>query len=364
MEIPDVHKDSDISCPEFQLHAGNLASIASLHYSIAQQLISYSHLYMAGKRPRVRLNLTNIQPRKMSMTALTVLLATLDRLREFTDSSVLIDVNWNPDIFAFWEDIGFFYLGRERDLFEWREGIIGGFSSGITNPNTKLLFFEMPDDIDFDPTGIALVKDRIRNQVKEKLLLLCGELFRPRRGARPMPSTLRDQVAVTSAELVVNAHLWGRAHAFVGLQRTSRGITVCVCDSGEGFHSSLQRKQKRKFAHSPSSQLESLAIGCVMNNEDFGLRRAIDMVTRFGGRVETSSYAAEIVWQGEIWSYWLDKAINSRDNANGLQLVFGEMREQFMADRLGLNKQQVGYWREWETPLRGTRVTFELPIPD
>lgn len=364
METSGVDKNSGILNSEFHLNAGNLASIASLHYLIAPQLAIYSHQYMAGNRPRVILNLKNIQPRKMSMSALTALLTILDRLREYSDSPIQVEVNWNPEIFSFWEDIGFFYLGRERDLFEWREGIIGGYSSGNTNPNTKLLFFEMSPDTVYDPSKLATIKDGIRNQVKEKLLILCGELFRPRRGSRAIPSTLRDQVAVTSAELVVNAQLWGRAHAFVGLQRTSKGITVSACDSGEGFHSSLQKKQKQKFAHMPSNHLESLAIGCVINNEDFGLRRAIDMVTRFGGRVDVSSYNAEIVWQGDIWSHWLEKAISLRDSANSLQRGFGEMREQFMAEKLGLNKQQVGYWREWEKPLRGSRVTFEIPIPD
>lgn len=368
METQEVHKHPQVPDQEFHLHAGNLGSIASLHHALAQELIKYSQIYMAGGRPRIKLNLTNIQPKKMSMSAMTALLATIDRLREFSGTPILVDVIWNPEIFGFWEDIGFFYIGRERDLFQWEEGIIGGYSFGNTNPNTKLLIFEMAAEWKACPAELLPIeelagqKDKIRNQVKEKLLLLCGGIFKPRRGAQHIQDNLRDQVAVTAAELVVNSHLWGKSHAFVGLQRSSKGITVCVCDSGEGFQNSLQKKQKRKFKHTPTSHLESMAIGCIHNNEDFGLRRAIDIVTRSGGRVEVSSYSAEIMWQSDIWQCWLKQAIESRDHANNFHSALRNMRNQFLTVRPGGSEKQIGYWREWETPLRGTRITFEVPF--
>lgn len=352
---------------EFTLHAGALNSVASFHYVLAPQLLEYSRIYTAGGRPQVTLNLSNIQPRKISMAAMTALLSTIDRLHEFSEMPVQVKVNWIPELFSFWEDIGLFYIGRERGLFDWNEDVIGGYSSGNTNPNTKLLIYPMEMDwrtcpAELLPTEeLTKQKDIIRNRVKEKLLLLCSGIFKQKQGAQHLPDTLRDQVAITSAELVVNAHLWGKSHAFVGLQRSSRGITVCVCDSGDGFQSSLQKKQMRKFEYTPSSQLEALALGCIHNNEDFGLRRAIDMVTRAKGRVEIFSYSAEIVWQADIWGYWL-KTIDSFNDADKSRSAIENMRNQFMTKQPGFDEKQIGYWREWDTPLRGTRITFEIPF--
>lgn len=352
---------------EFLLHAGNLGSIASLHHSLAPQLLQYSKIYMAGGRPRVKLNLTNIQPKKASMSALTALLSTIDRLHEFSGSPTQVKINWIPELFSFWEDIGFFYIGKERGLFEWEEGIVGGFSPGNTNPSTKLLIYPMERDWRTYPAELLSIeeltvqKDAIRNRVKEKLLLLCSDIFRQKHGAQHLPDTLRDQVAITSAELVVNAHLWGKSHAFVGLQRSSRGITVCVCDSGDGFQSSLQKKLKRKFEYTPTSHLEAMAMGCIQNKEDFGLRHAIEIVTKSKGRAEIFSYSAEIVWQADIWEYWL-KTIEFRNDAEKFSSALANMRNQFMTKQPGFGEKQIGYWREWETPLRGTRITFEIPF--
>lgn len=362
MEVSDTHAHHIKQDSEFILNVGNLASIASFHRAIANQLIDYNNQYKSGKRPRVRLNLTSIQPRKMSMPSLTALLTILDRLREFSGLPVLVDVNWNPEIFGFWEDICFFEIGRKRDLFEWQEGMAQGYSYGKTNPNTKLLFFELPDTLKNVSAVSPIMKDEIRSEVKEKLLLLCGELFRPKRGARAIPNTLRDQVAVTSAELVVNAHLWGKANAFIGLQRSSNGITVCVCDSGKGFYNSLLDKKRPKFAHVPKNHLESLALGCINNYEDFGLRRAIDMVVRFGGKVEISSYSAEIVWQRILWDHWTEISTHSPHDPTVFLKSFEEICARFMIDKLNPEGRQRGYCREWSTPLRGTRVSFEIPI--
>lgn len=352
---------------EFPLHAGALSSIASFHYALAPQLLEYSRIYATGARPHVTLNLTNIQPKKISLAAMTALLATIDRLHEFSGMPIQVKVNWIPELFAFWEDIGLFYIGRERELFEWEEGVLGGYATGGTNPYTKLLMYPMERDwrtypAELLPTEeLTKQKDIIRNRVKEKLLLLCSGIFKQKRGAQHLPETLRDQVAITSAELVVNAHLWGKSHAFVGLQRSSRGITVCVCDSGDGFQSSLKKKQKRKFEYTPTSQLEALAMGCIHNNEDFGLRRAIEMVTRAKGRVEIFSYSAEIVWQADMWEYWLRSfdILNDVDKASS---AMEHMRNQFVTKQPGFSEKQIGYWREWDTPLRGTRITFEIPF--
>jgi hypothetical protein len=363
MQTADAFRRPVETSSDFVLQVGNLSSISSLHHAIGERLVEYNRIYLTGQRPAVSFDLTSIQPRKVSMSALTALLATMGRFREFSETPAGIELRWNPEVFGFLDDIGFFELGQELDLFCLQPGIQGGYTSKATNPSTQILYSKFEDAWSSDPREQAAQKDDIRNSVKESLLMLCGELFRPRRGTRAIPSTLRDQVLVTSAELVVNCHLWGRANAFIGLQRTSRGITVCVCDSGEGFLSSLRKKRKQKLG-APTSHLESLGLGCVVNNEDFGLRRAIDMVTRFDGRVEISSYSAEIVWRSPIWNYWVSVATDPSTRSLTLEEKFRQMRTEFAAKAAGPAQRQTGYCRDWPTPLRGSRVTFEIPIQE
>lgn len=364
MQIPDIHRPLLEPSANFVLHVGSLSSVAALHKAIAERLVEYNRSYTSGSRPKVRFDLTGIQAKKISMAALTVLLATMDRFREFTDIPADIDIRWNPEVFGFLDDIGFFKLGQERDLFRLDPRIDGGYATNKTNPNTQLLYSMFADDWSLNQSELAIQKDAIRNQIKETLLILCGGVFRPRRGARAIPSELRDQILVTSAELVVNAHLWGRANAFLGLQRTSRGITVCVCDSGEGFLGSLRKKEQKKQLPNLSGHLESLAYGCVVNHEDFGLRRAIDMVTRFNGSVEISSYTGEIFWRRELWEYWLNVATKSTLSSLSFEEKFSQMWGEFSAQTGSQSKHQYGYCRAWATPLRGSRVTFEIPIQD
>lgn len=361
MRIAEISEKSSETDPDFIVRVGTLANIGSLHQAIGDRLHEYNTRYVAGDRPRIRYDLTSVQPRRINMSALTTLLATMDRFRQFTDTAAAIDIRWNPEVFGFLEDIGFFELGRALDLFTLDPRIIGGYEPGTTNPNTKLLYSPFEDDWSNDQREQAIQKDAIRNQVKETLLLLCGSLFRPSRGSRAIPMTLRDQILVTSSELVVNAHLWGRAAAFLGVQRSSRGITVCVCDSGEGFLNSLRKKQRLNSL--PSTHLGSLAIGCVVNDQDFGLRRAIDMVTRYQGRVEISSYSAEIVWKYELWKYWVNVATDPSPKDMTLEERFARMWDGFQKSA-GASGRQVGYCRDWATPLRGSRVTFEMPIQE
>jgi len=364
MQASDVSSTPQHPRSDFVLHVGSLSSMSALHKAIADRLFEYNQLYVAGHRPQIRFDMTGIQSKKISMAALTALLTTMDRFREFSNAPAGLDVRWNPEIFGFLDDIGFFKLGHERDLFTLDPEIMGGYTANTTNPNTQLLYSAFADAWSTDQDELAQQKDAIRNQIKETLLMLCGGVFRPRRGARAIPNELRDQILVTSAELVVNAHLWGRSNAFLGLQRTSRGITVCVCDSGEGFLGSLRKKQKRKSWPNLSNHLQSLALGCVVNDEDFGLRRAIDMVTRFEGRVEISSYTGEIVWRRELWNYWLTVATDPSRSHLSFEEKFSQMWEKFSTQIGSQNKHQSGYCRVWTTPLRGSRVTFEMPIQD
>lgn len=346
----------------FVIRVGRMQRIESLHKIVASKLHEYSELYRKGKRPTVKINLTELIPGSVGMAALTAFMSLTDRLRNFTEKAIEIDIPWNTSLFSFLDDIGFFRLAQERDVLAIQNEILGGYSIGQTNPNTQLLFFDNSEVPSSEAIGDALPqwKDNIRTRVKESLLINCGNLFRPSKATKDLPIELRDQVAVTAAELVVNSHLWGRSPAFVGLQRSTSRITVCVCDSGIGFFNAIQTR-KNLSGFTPTSHFEALVLGCVINKEDFGLRRAIDLVTQVGGTVTISTYSAQITWRAILWRNWVDVVRGIDGSWGDVTKAIHDFRKlcDVLADE---GDSRVGYIKEWDLPLRGTRVTFEIPL--
>jgi hypothetical protein len=66
---------------------------------------------MNGRIPDVVWDFRNIEARHMSMAALTTFLSIAYRLREFAGRPQKARLRWDPQVFAFWDDIG------QRQLF-------------------------------------------------------------------------------------------------------------------------------------------------------------------------------------------------------------------------------------------------------
>lgn len=344
------------------INVGPLNGLGSFCLYTARALKEFSDLYMEGEHPEVEWDLRNVEPTHMSMAGLTAFLSTAHRLRQFTDHAQPARVVWNPEIFAFWDDISLFRISQQYDLLKWPEGIIGGYAPGQTNPNTKLLvvpYENVPDrkvDLEYWKTW----KDSVRQKFKDDLLLRCGRLFRPSRGTGEFPEGLRDNVAVACAELVVNSLLWGQSTAFVGLQRSRTGITAAVCDSGVGFIGSIQEQSKLRGLHY-KDHVEALALGAVVNRREYGLRRVINTVIKNGGWVIMSSFDAEIHWKNSLWERAKMGAGRTEDyslDLKGLMKAIGSP----VRGKPTLDDRENGYGRVWDYGLRGTRITFEIPL--
>lgn len=344
------------------INVGPLNGLGSFCLYTARALKEFSDLYMEGEHPEVEWDLRHVEPTHMSMAGLTAFLATAHRLRQFTGNAQLARVIWNPEVFAFWDDISLFQISQQYDLLKWPEGIIGGYSPGQTNPNTELLavpYVNVPDR-DVDLEYWKAWKDSVRQKFKDDLLLRCGRLFHQNHRRSEFPQELRDNIAVACAELVVNSLLWGRSTAFVGLQRSGKGITVAVCDSGVGFITSMQEQSKLRSLRS-KDHAEALAIGAVINRREYGLRRVINTVIKNGGWVIMSSFDAEIHWKDSFWEKAKMGAGRVEDtslNRNGLMNAMGSP----LRGKPTFDDRENGYCRVWDYGLRGTRITFEIPL--
>ncbi|MEA2206522.1 MAG: hypothetical protein QOE77_3298 [Blastocatellia bacterium] len=346
------------------INVGPLNGLGSLCFHAAKTLSHFSDLYREGHVPKVVWDLRNVQPRHMSMAGLTAFLATAYRLRKFTTNAPSVQVSWNPQVFSFWEDISLFRIVSEHDIFRWPDAVTGGSWFGDTNPNTELLMFEYKehvpdrsDNLDYWKTW----KDTVRQKFKDLLLLRCGRLFESTWRSIDFPEKLKDQVAVASAELVVNSILWGGSAAFVGLQRTSNGITVAVCDSGHGFFHSLYAQESSKQKVYPQNNLEALVIGSLINTREYGLRRVINTVIQNGGKVLMSSYDSELHWKEPLWMRIQQATIETEGRPVDLGMLTQTIGSPVTGSPTDEDRRD-GFCRLWNYGLRGVRIAFEIPL--
>lgn len=345
------------------INVGPLNGLGSFCMHAAKPLKVFSDMYREGHAPQIEWDLRGIQPRHISMAGLTAFLSTAYRLRRFTHNPQTVKILWNPQVFSFLDDISFFRISKEFDLLKWPEEITSGYSEGETNPDTVLLVYRHKG-VPTSAQGVEYRKawkDEVREKFKEDLLLRCGRLFRVTR-ARVFPPRLRDHVSIACAELVVNSLLWGRSPAFVGLQRSPKGITVAVSDSGNGFLNSMYKQLSTKqMIRPPADHLEALILASFINAREFGLRRVIESVIEEGGRVVLWSYDAELYWRRELW-YWAKAAIegDSIELAN-IEELLNTVNKPIHATPT-LEDKEKGFCRRWKDGLRGARIAFEIPL--
>jgi hypothetical protein len=343
---------------EFVVSVGPLNSLSSLMYHLAEPLTSLNREFVSGKNPDVIWDLRNVMPGQQNMASLTAFLSLAHRLRLFTGRAQEVLLEWKPKVLSFWSDIGFLDLSRKYDLIKWPEQLIGGFPSNVTNPNTIIIDYpsetNIPDQADNEEEWKKW-KDETREEVKAQLMLKCSRLFEKSRNFK-LPTRLRDQITITSSELVLNSILHGKSMAFLGMQRTSKRISVSVCDAGIGFVNSLQKQSRDWSKIKDMKNIEAILIGSIENTREMGLRRSIDMTVQVGGYVEIFSNDAEMRWRTELW----EKAKNSlppeRYVVPDMQLILGDP----VHGTATAEQKRMGYYRTWQQALRGTRISFDI----
>lgn len=347
--------------PSLEINVGPLNGVTSFCLHTAGGLRKFNDLYRRGSDTSVSWDLRNVETGHLSMAGLTAFLATAYRLRAFVKTRPPVLVTWNPQVFGFLDDISFFRISNTLGIFEWPEQIVGGYDSGKTNPNTQLLVFP------FDQVAVPRPQDadqckawkaRVRPEINGDILLRCGHIFKSSRTV-DIAYEVIEQIAMTCTELILNCLLWGRAPAFVGLQRTSPGITVAVCDSGSGFRNTLALTQARPLTNPPIDHLQAVVLGSLINVNEYGLRRAIHSVLSEEGWVAISSFDAEIVWRPRLWSRVKDEDIwtgSSFDVQRVMPLVPAPAR------KISREQRDEGFVRKLDLGLRGTRIAFEIPI--
>ena len=155
----------------------------------------------------------------------------------------------------------------------------------------------------------------------------------------------------------MNSLLHGNEVAFVGVQRSSKGITTAICDSGIGFPKSMQRnftwlRDKNLLEHS-----KALILASLMSKNKIGLYRAIDDVLLTNGYVVMSSFNAEIRWENSLW----EKAKDLKIEQDGQIFDLQKLGKPLIGYR-DIQEIYQGYYKEYDSFLVGSRISFEIPF--
>jgi hypothetical protein len=349
--------------PMFEISVGPLDSIGSLYFHLGKPLALFNEAYARGQTPRVLWDLRDVQERHVNMAALVAFLAIAHRMRQFTGHRQAARLVWNEGVLSFWYDIGVFRTSDEFDLFDWQpHGVIGGFTPWKTNPNTKVLAFSYAAPPDSVSQGeLESWKNLLRVDLAGKLLLRCGRLFETQRDDLAFPANLVDQVTNTTAELVVNTSLHGRTVAFVGLQRSRVGVTVAVCDCGDGFLASILRQRRRSILLTERTHIAAVFAGSLVNLKSMGLRRAIDEVVSNSGWIRISSGDADVRWKLPLW----ERATEFADLASQAKVTIPPVSDVLGSPVMGKadpERYREGGYRIWKHGFRGSRISFEIPV--
>ncbi|MGI2046671.1 hypothetical protein [Shewanella oncorhynchi] len=343
---------------ELKIKVGPLSSIASVYSSTVSQLEEFNNAWKLGTLPIIEWDLSDIRTGHINVAAASFFLALAHRVRQFTNESQPIKIDWHPKTFSFLEDINFFQVANEYDLFDWPYEI-GGYDDGLINPNTKILAY---DKISIKPNlkkpdEVSEWKKSHREAYRRNIIDKCEALFIDNdnfNNSKDLPLI----ISRTCAEMATNSLLWGESAAFLGLQRSRNMIFISVSDIGLGFKNSFISKNEHvEFLKNTTvdKDIASLAIGSVINKNEFGIKRAISTVLELGGNITISSGKGEIQWGRTLWNRYLEDIENKK-----LYKAIESLPESI--NKSDLDEKINGFSRKWSASIRGTRVSFTIPL--
>lgn len=342
---------------EQNINVGSLSSLSNLNYHLTKELKILRESYLNGNGNIPVWDLTNLTPKKVNFSALTAFLSISKTIRDFIGKPIEIKVLWHPEFQGFLSDIDFLKISTEFDLYDWK-GMLGGFSNNKTSPNTRIFYYS--DIPTFNYTDIDQIidwKDIKREEIKRSISFRLKPIFDNNYFINQWNKELEAIFTTTISELVVNSLIHGRSIAFVGVQRTRKGISTCICDSGIGFLNSLKKYKPELITDLGNSSLKSILYSSFHSKNKIGLYRAISDVIKSDGYINISSFDSEILWKPEIWSY-IDKYEMIEDILK-IDMQNSDFYIKGYVDGEILNK---GYFKKYEHFLMGSRITFEIPF--
>ncbi len=346
------------------INTGPVTSFNSLVFHLSNEFLKIRKDYISGIRTKICFDFSEMRGNAMNLPALAALLATGKKISDFIGYSIPVKMQWNPQVLTFLTDTHFMSIAKKLKIFEFDPLMSGTmrFNNDYINPNTRIIYFGDIKPINNIPIDqIGLEKAKHKQKIIGNLKVRASNIF------GGVDDRLETSIVNTTLELIINSLMHAEEVAFVALQRTSKRITISVCDAGIGFKKSLYRTTK--YDHFEGmSHAQAVFIGSLIQKDVHGLRLAISEVLRFKensfdfkenkGWVVISSFDSEIRWQKDKWAKALSyfDSIDISKEAPDLDYVFNEPIKSYVTQE----EVEKGYYKTYDHFLIGTRISFEI----
>ena len=362
-----------------RINVGTLSSFNNFRYNVTSAFVFLNDEYSnAHKKYEIIWDLRFVEAKKMKLNVLTAFLSVAKLVRNYLGHPAEIQIRWDPYIYKFWRSIDFIDVAMKNDLFVWNEKMLGGaLKHDEFSPFNKITSFDgIPETQFVDTLSLENWKGQKRYEISGKLLNVFGNIINNKLFSLKENERLRHVLSDTCSELIVNCLLHGKEISFVGMQRTSSGLSICISDCGIGFLNGLLNNQvwakKIGLKKSADAILNAslLKIGEYDNLEEInhleikksrhiGLLSAINDILKKGGYVLIHSQNAEIRWELPLWNECLNK-FSKHLYTEKLQTVT-EVIGPHPAYPISKDVYFQGYYRIFETDLKGSIISFEIP---
>jgi len=349
----------------FTINPGPLSSFSSLTTNIGPQLEILRNDYSQGKTPHIVLDISHLSYGNISISALAALLSICNRLSHFFGKPVYAEIPMNSNVQSYLMQVEFFKIAAKLKILQWDILKLATFMPPVINPATKILYFAdvSTSRLNHNADTIIRAKALLKQKIGPNLSLRCADIF------RNFDPALLYTVENTALEMITNCLIHARDIAFVGIQRSSKRITVSVCDSGIGFKRSLPISYPDSPTFRAATTMQAIVLGSIIQNQEHGLRLAIGHVLNYEdddldnvneGWVVVSSYDGEVRWQKENWKKVIEyyKTHDVFITLPPVPKILGPENNR----SVDYKEIEKGYWRTYQSSLVGTRISFEINI--
>ncbi len=339
------------------INLGTLSSLNLLYSNLGYKLKEINSL---KKEFDLVWDLRQLEAKRINLAALTSFLSISYGLSRDIGNPIPILLDWNPYIIKFLYTIGFFEAARELEILTWDERIIGGLPRTSFNPNNKILsFYNVPDKVDYkNQVQLNIIKEELRQECYETILAKFKLLFSYSDINYVFDPDLVYFLCTNCAELIVNGLIHGRTPVFLGMQRTSVGISICIADSGIGFLQSMQESNPWTRKKGINRNVDALVIASLLPKNQICLRDVINSILKIRGWVIMSSIDCELRWEYNKWQRSLDileDLGNIPTNRIAEEVIGTELTTYVSRENL-----RKGYFKINKFEFPGSRITFEI----
>lgn len=358
----------------FRLNVGQLSSLRSLFFSIGPQLGSIRKLIQENREEDIgdiRWDFTSLISKKISTSALTAFLSAAYGLSQYLKKPIPIKIEWDPEILGFLHDMRFIEISSSLGILEWDEKLIGGFEIyNNTLINNSIYHFKPTQD---DETFISNYwsgktnvvelkkwKEKKREAISWEIYKSTDTLLQGSTDFDRWNDNTQKLLTRCIPELVVNCFLHARCNSFIGIQRTSKRVTVTVNDNGPGFASTLKHSTPWVEKMDVITETEATIIASTLNPEINSLCQVIDTILDHPGEswINIHCNHSEVKWTKRNWSE-LRKKIDYKSLGN-VKPPFMEWMGDPLTTYATRQDHIDGFYSKHDHYLKGVRIAFEV----